>query len=639
MVNEKKPSIYSDRGAIGSADELDEYGVWVKSEPQDLSSVSTEARESTGFALPDFDTEFEDLTSGDSGSTGFEEEAIPDLDIPADDFTAEGGIESVDESPAEESAGFDDLEISGDSAEDSSAAVENFTEVSIGEFMDTGESAFAPPQAAAAEPPRREAPAQNDLSTQLLMKIADELSSIRTELSTLKKEFAGLRSETAEEAKSEDKHGFFVEEDDEKIALTGDELDNILNTADFTEEAGATEELDSAFSFADVPEPAPESEPLAANEALPDEPAADEGDESEAESEEEEFIDIDLNDLGLDLDPEKLLQENEAPEETGPEPDVEITDITIEDSPVEAAAEEQVFETASLDLSPSDENLLNESELAIEGLESEISGIALDTEMSEIDLMDDSEELKALREEGVLPMTAAPEDTSYLEEDSLALEGSEATAEISFEDDSSFDSTSIDLSEAVIDEPDLSAEIVENPVQEPVLDDISIDGGMDDIDDISIDIDTEIEGMEDLAAGSGEEAELPVPEDVIDTHIDSETGDDSFAQVIPEGFEVGAADAPVSFDDELDENAFAEEGLDNISADEPSEAAGETADAEAVEAAGKLDIPSGLKSELKTVLSYMDQLLESLPEDKIEEFAKSEYFDTYKKLFKELGLV
>ena len=30
--------------------------------------------------------------------------------------------------------------------------------------------------------------------------------------------------------------------------------------------------------------------------------------------------------------------------------------------------------------------------------------------------------------------------------------------------------------------------------------------------------------------------------------------------------------------------------------------------------------------------------LENLPEDKIEEFAKSEQFDTYKKLFKKLGL-
>ena len=34
----------------------------------------------------------------------------------------------------------------------------------------------------------------------------------------------------------------------------------------------------------------------------------------------------------------------------------------------------------------------------------------------------------------------------------------------------------------------------------------------------------------------------------------------------------------------------------------------------------------------------MDQLLESLPEEKIEEFAKSEYFDTYKRLFDELGI-
>ena len=45
-----------------------------------------------------------------------------------------------------------------------------------------------------------------------------------------------------------------------------------------------------------------------------------------------------------------------------------------------------------------------------------------------------------------------------------------------------------------------------------------------------------------------------------------------------------------------------------------------------------------LKGEIKTVLAYMDQLLENLPESKIEEFAKSEHFHVYKKLFDELGL-
>ena len=47
---------------------------------------------------------------------------------------------------------------------------------------------------------------------------------------------------------------------------------------------------------------------------------------------------------------------------------------------------------------------------------------------------------------------------------------------------------------------------------------------------------------------------------------------------------------------------------------------------------------SDLKSEIKSVLLYMDQLLENLPEDKLVEFAKSDEFETYKKLFSELGL-
>ena len=45
-----------------------------------------------------------------------------------------------------------------------------------------------------------------------------------------------------------------------------------------------------------------------------------------------------------------------------------------------------------------------------------------------------------------------------------------------------------------------------------------------------------------------------------------------------------------------------------------------------------------LKRDIKSVLLYMDQLLENLPEEKIMEFAKSDEFVTYKKLFSELGL-
>jgi hypothetical protein len=142
-----------------------------------------------------------------------------------------------------------------------------------------------------------------------------------------------------------------------------------------------------------------------------------------------------------------------------------------------------------------------------------------------------------------------------------------------------------------------------------------------------------------------EEPELSIPEDkTIEAAAPEE---ESFAQVIPEGFVVEADDSPVPFDDDPEEAAVLSEGdIDTLERNEEIE---EEAEGGAEEAEGEeeflseedqgLDIPSNIKQELKTVLSYMDQLLESLPEDKIEEFAKSEYFDTYKKLFKELGLV
>ncbi|MDO5767568.1 MAG: hypothetical protein Q4P83_08160, partial [Spirochaetales bacterium] len=46
------------------------------------------------------------------------------------------------------------------------------------------------------------------------------------------------------------------------------------------------------------------------------------------------------------------------------------------------------------------------------------------------------------------------------------------------------------------------------------------------------------------------------------------------------------------------------------------------------------DISDDLKTEIKSVLSYID----NLPENKIAVFEQSEQFDTYKNLFKELGL-
>ena len=51
------------------------------------------------------------------------------------------------------------------------------------------------------------------------------------------------------------------------------------------------------------------------------------------------------------------------------------------------------------------------------------------------------------------------------------------------------------------------------------------------------------------------------------------------------------------------------------------------------------ELSKDIKNDVKSVLLYMDKLLESLPDEKIREFAASEQFETYKKLFDELGLI
>ncbi|MDR0582925.1 MAG: hypothetical protein LBG57_01045 [Treponema sp.] len=671
MVTEKKPSIYSDRSTIGSADELDEYGVWVKSGPQDLPA-GIAGEEFADLSMPDFDTDFGDEsldadmslpdisdidfsraeaeiadTAGDVPASAAEDEfdvSFDDLGIPEEEPADGFSTEEFGEEPASEESG--DLGLSG--LEDVPGGWD-LAEIPD-EIDETGEESLAieedfPPEEGPVLKTEDSAP---DLSTRLLMKIADELESIRNELSTLKQDFALVRSEApAEEKAGLTPHGgFFSEEDDEKIALTGDELDHILNTADFTGEGGKVGEhdiavslsedpeddlslrkkTDSEISFTDVAddlstdlitedagfeeEPAAGEEPAEAD-AETEEPDASGGEEEEEEGEEEEEIEIDFDDLNIDLDisPDDFdkAREEKAPEEN-----------SLADMALDLAAEDFAVNDFA---APENESLMAEENLPDESQPEE----NLLTETGEIDLggeMEDSGVLRDLRSSGVEVMEPPPEETTYLEDDPLAAEMNEDVFDVDISLDEDFEAASLDLSAAVIDEPDLSAGITENPVEEPSLDDISLDG----IEDITIEL--EDEQLESAAEESMyEEPELPVPqkEDIETPELSLTDKDNTLAQVIPEGFEAGAGETPASFDDDL-ETAFADDA--SVAAEAaPDKSTGET-----------LDIPPGLKTELKTVLSYMDHLLESLPEEKIEEFAKSEYFDAYRKLFKELGL-
>ena len=645
MAIDKDPSIYRDRGTIGSSDELDEYGVWVKSEPQVLRAESSGATQNIEPALPDIEDlpdldleisddlplpaadqepviapsdelvpDFTDLPTFsmdeeaeepsslekaeslpeeiddqlsesaftelsmddflDSSDTPLKEESTASLEAPVEEEELQDidlDFSSADEpetAPVKEVAkgnsqeavaletvsDFDDFlnELSDQSSptpppvsaetidelpelnidldineeEESTTAMNNeeiSVDLSASESIPEIEEHFDDVGAVGKEledDAGRRPEAKSDLSTELLMRIADELSSIKTELSSLKGELSVLRTAAKTEsvpaaADHESAHGFFDEEDDEKIALTGDELDNILNTADFTEEAGADagEEMEDSNGSVDV-----------TMDFLSDKP--------------------------------DIVFDEEITEEIAPAPAANDAQKEVDDEPA--------FESIDIiDEAPATEVPL---------------------------------EIAELQENGVTPMTPAPEDTSYLEQGEVEIPSLGANE-------------TIDLSEAVIEEPDLGDFTLEEPhMEEPSIE--------------SIDIDLDLE--EPLHV---EEIVLP-----------ADAKEESFEEVLPEGFVV---------ESEADGIASSQqEPVEEIEEELESDESEETVTAPAVQ--GKMDaagpgesakeLPQNLQQEVRAVLSYMDQLLESLPESKIEEFARSEYFDTYKKLFEELGI-
>ena len=765
MASDKKPSIYSDRGTIGSSDELDEYGVWVKTEPQDLSlasmtgaetqetsDISTEISEDTSSTddldfsipdiadLPDFDTLQEEASKNAASKEDFD---LPEFGTDEESFDSGGesfdlgdlaeqpdSVDSIELEETGEDLDIPDFSETGTTTEeDEVAADDGFTEISMDDFIGTLDTEPAeepaenslpvesevsiehsdisvepeevqessPAVSAAATGPEKGGGSSNvELSTQLLMQIAEELSSIRKELSSLKKEFSEIKT-TAPAAEAAES-GFFGKEDDEKIALTGDELNNILNTADFTEEAGADATMELSE---DLPseELSPEVLSIEAAEDTADDMLAGPSEPFE-EEEEAAVIEPDTGNPQDDVSPSD-------------EPDLSLMDFDI-----------NLDETEMLESEP------------------EYSGETEDTVVIPEFVEEETEELKYIRENGAEPMAfaLAPEDETYLTEEPPAeLQDEPKTEPI----DEHFPDGSIDLSEAIIDEPDLSSEIQDNPLEEPSLDDISINLDLADLasaeqgagePDSGESFPTEIEEDGSIVAFeesdtalpeiSEEEMELPLDISISETELQSvEEAEDEAAEdeiplspdtdnaeeggdlsLIPEGFLVEASDDSSAPDDvtvtddfsvpddspapddltitddfsvpddlsapddltitddlsvpddsssdassleDLTEEVISQSELDKLENEtaEPEESTIESRAAESIAASDAIQetstdtIPTHLKHELKTVLSYMDQLLESLPDEKIEEFARSKYYDTYKKLFKELGLV
>ncbi len=571
-------------------------------------------------------------------------------------------------------------------------------------------------------------------------RIQNELADIKKELADLK---AALRSgavpqvdeiDTASEheasdiaapdagasAEDDESHGpgFFEDEEDETIALTGDELDNILNTAEFTEQAGEAEELDEDFlvepdltagaaeetvpSFEDdtielsidaadteeVDEEAPhltdspeeEASPLAAADAsveiddtgteeapplvsdiemepIARQPVVFEGDESAVDELAEMDIDRELVDI------EGLTDDSASEEPVGPEEiDIDIDDIEGIDTSIvlEDNADEEAHEAAI----EADQRALADAAGTPEDDDELMIGDA-EIDRGEIESQEptsDSTDGDSALSEGI-----GERAVEGFDEFAAAVEEDITTAESGVELDETFD----------IDEGTPAAEV---PAQESAAEDdeeeIEIDlADLDDFDDfddteVALDepstedttgadrVETSIDSAEIDASDAGESLEIET--DV--THdIDLSTEIEETPEGVVETAEPDQADIAASTEDEDSATSY-EDGAEEIDLSvelETSEGAAETVAVDVVDSsvaetleetpeakepstvgAGSsiADLPDDLKQEIRSVLSYMDQLLEALPDDKIEEFAQSDHFEVYKRLFEELEL-
>jgi len=431
-------------------------------------------------------------------------------------------------------------------------------------------------------------------SSDLLQKIVLELSSIKDELVSLRGQLSSLKTTTQALPKAETESGpeasedgvpggFFDEEDDDTIALTGDELDNILNTADFTEEIADNESLD-----------------------------------------------------------EHVLPSLEIPEE------------------MELLPEDGVYET---------------QESGIESIELPI-------------ITPTEDELEAIAsQEGVTPITNLSEDTSFLEsaQDEMILEFEMPLEEMPLVEpdasdldsiiDSTFDTGMDELSimEAANEEHESEIVLDFDADDEPVISTVdSFPEPLDEVED-ALELEEFVEA-EDLGGLEllSEETDLEELEELEELSLDEEdttvsledselieTSPEGLATIsLPEGFDSAAPlhnpDAASFVDtsasiDQIEatepyletvpaEIAYLEQPLEEVAEEEPL-TAGKAAVAETTQVVSDTMVPDKLKHDVKSVLLYLDQLLASLPEEKIEEFASSEYYDTYKRLFDDLGLL
>ena len=470
--------------------------------------------------------------------------------------------------------------------------------------------------------------------------------------------------------KNEDSsNGFFgTDDEDETIALSGDELNNIMITADFAETEETVENNEAVYDAdtetGSVTEPASESEKTEENpfdfpitDNLETESAGT-SDSFELPSEEsEETVSEDFSEIDTSFDNLESPEENIVIDETISEPVLE--DISINDSAEEPSTD---------DITLPDESELNDASIEIKSDETDPTdenNSAIDTTFTDDNPFGAINEtaMNIPVEESDTGLSIEENSENLAEPDFDSLENQEIETEITIpkvdeisenenpsapEDDILVESSNDDFMDSVAESEMV---ITQSEATEPACEDIDVEENIDVVEEIpdTVDISSEIETTELSAEEVSNVEPFNDSIDNFDSMLDSEK--DISEQLSDENVDYLKSDENVIESDmenmssAINESeTLSESMIPNIDAtmEDPFPPIESVIDhderVEKQEAPSDTLISIDLKNDIKSVLLYMDQLLENLPEEKIMEFAKSEQFGTYKRLFNELGL-
>ncbi|MBW9224639.1 hypothetical protein JQ309_03035 [Leptospira interrogans] len=388
-------------------------------------------------------------------------------------------------------------------------------------------------------------------------------------------------------------------EEDAPIALSGDELDNILNASTADDSDDDLPDFITHVENEDFSLPVEQDSSLLSSDTISNSSLFE-------DFEEEEKISL----------PEHELEEIENPVLS------EEDSLSFED-----------FELPTNDLETSEISLEDEEANEPIALSDEELGNLLASENEELTTSEESNDLTEAIDWDSSPTSEVPlEDEESNEPIALSLDELDHILTDENEEPAAISEESNDLTETIDwdSSPGSEISLEDEEANEPIafsdeeLGNLLASGNEESEDKIGSDI-PKVETEEDLSEILGE---LPPVSDLdaFDSIDEDVSKEEEVSTIVPTLESVKDQEMIIVLDEYADEEESS-----------PIEELRKTPDqTEAIVGELSGDVPS--KDEMKRIMTYLDELLGNLPDDLIREFSRSDYFELYKKLMKQIGV-